>query len=69
MDKDFADHLNKCSLEAISSLSRILTANHDKCSEQEYEKIKRGVGLSIGQIQMDLIEMAYREFPEMDDLK
>jgi hypothetical protein len=69
MDRIFASHAKQYALEAIASLSKILIVSSGKCSKQEYEKIKRGVGISIGQIQMDLLEVVYKQFPDMDDLK
>jgi hypothetical protein len=31
--------------------------------------LKRGVGISIGTIEIDLLTIIYKEYPELDDLK
>jgi hypothetical protein len=33
-----------------------------------HEQIKRGVGLSVGTIQIEILEIINREYPELDDL-
>jgi hypothetical protein len=42
----------------------------DKCSPELHEKLKRGVGLSIGRIQTEILDRVInKEYPELDDLK
>lgn len=59
----------KNALRAITDLTAILFAIKEKCSDEDYQIIKRGVGLSIGRIQMELLEPIYRQHPEIDHLK
>ncbi|MDI1227091.1 MAG: hypothetical protein PSY14_05350 [bacterium] len=66
MDRADAEEIHKLALSAITNLTSIFQVN-DKYDE--YEEIKRGVGLSIGKIQMDILEVIYKRFPELDDLK
>lgn len=38
-------------------------------TEDEFALIKRGVVLSIGRIQTEILDIVYREYPDLDDLK
>lgn len=66
--KETAIQIQKRALNAIVELNEILSELHPECSEDDYVVIKRGVGLSIGRIQMELLEPLYRQHPEIDDL-
>lgn len=67
MKKECAIEIQKLALEAVRNLAQI--TNVDAGSYEEYSKIKRGAGLSIGAIQMEILEVINRIFPELDDLK
>jgi len=69
MNKQCAIEIHKLALEAISRLSQVLAVAESRCDKKEYEKIKKGVGLSIGSIQMELLETINSAFPDLDDLK
>jgi hypothetical protein len=69
IDKQCAVEIREYALKAIAELSRALNASQGRCSEEDYEKIKKGVGISIGRIQSDLLDHIYTAFPELDDLK
>jgi hypothetical protein len=49
MDKETALEIQKHALSAIRSLSDALSAGENRCSPEEYQQIKRGVGLSMGE--------------------
>ena len=40
----------------------------ENCTPMTHEQIKRGVGLSVGTIQIEILEIINREYPELDDL-
>jgi len=41
----------------------------DQCSSrEEFENLARAVGRIIGLIETDILAIAYRDFPELDDL-
>jgi hypothetical protein len=63
-----AKEVSELALDAVAKLSQILNAITGRCSEEEYEQIKRGVGLSIGKIQMEVLDLIYTNYPELDDL-
>lgn len=47
----------------------ILSEIAGKCSEEDYHRIKRSVGLSVGRVQMEILEVINAQYPEIDDLK
>jgi len=44
-----------------------LTTNPDN-TEEQYERIRKGIGLSIGKIQTDILGIIYEAYPELDAL-
>ena len=69
IEKECAAEVRECALKAISELSRLLEACRDRCSDDDYERLRKGVGLSIGRIQTDLLDVVYSAYPELDDRK
>jgi len=69
MEKKVAIGIQRHALEAIRALSEALSACENQCSPEEYQRIKRGVGLSIGRIETELLGVIYAAYPELDDLK
>lgn len=69
IDKECAQAIKQHALNAISELARALNASAGRCTQEEYEKIKMGVGLGIGRIETDLLGIVYSAYPELDDLK
>lgn len=65
MDRECAQKIHDLALKSITDLTAIL---HVDNKYEEYDQIKKGVGLSIGKIQMDILEIIYKRFPELDDL-
>lgn len=69
VNKETAIQIKKRALNAVSELTTILSEVNNRCSDEDYMIIKRGVGLSIGNIQMELLEPIYHQHPEIDDLR
>lgn len=69
MDKQAALEMKEHGVRAIRELVDLLNIALDRCSHEECESIKRGVGLSIGRIDVDLLGIIYKQYPEIDDLK
>lgn len=61
---DIRDH----ALKAITELTQLLNTSQGRCSQEEYERIKKGIGLSIGKIQIDVLDVVYAAHPELNDL-
>ena len=40
----------------------------DECSPEQHQQIEHGVGLSIGRIQMEILEVINAQYPDLDDL-
>ena len=69
MKKETAKEIREFALKAIESLSHSLNVAVDKCSEEDVEKLKKAVGLSIMKIDSDVLGFVYSKYPELDDLK
>lgn len=69
IERQCAIEVIELGLEAISKLSRVLHAIHGHCTDEEYELLKRGIGLSIGKIQTEILDFIYVAYPDLDDLK
>ena len=69
IEKQYAVKIQEHALRAIEELSQILNMGHSYCSQDKFEELKRGIGLSIGEIQMGILEIVNSEFPELDNLK
>ncbi len=67
--KEIALQIQTRALNAVKELNIILSEKEDKCSAEDYTIIKRGVGLSLGTIQMEILEYINHQYPEIDDLK
>lgn len=68
IEKACADEIHAVALKSIQDLTRIMTTCRGRCSDERYEQLKEGIGRSIGQIQMGILEVLISEFPELDDL-
>ncbi|HZZ93330.1 MAG TPA: hypothetical protein VFE23_12270 [Usitatibacter sp.] len=69
MEKALGQFIRDNGLDAVKSLSAILERARDGCSPEQYELLRKGIGLAIGKIQMEVLEVVYREHPDLDDLK
>lgn len=68
IEKACAAEIHAAALRSIADLTEILTTSRGRCSDEKYERLKEGVGRSIGEIQMGILEMVNSDFPELDDL-
>lgn len=69
MNKATALQIQQRALAAVRELIAILSEIDGKCGEEEHQRIKRGIGLSVGDIQMEILEVLNAQYPEIDDLK
>lgn len=69
IEKDTAIVIQKHALHAVESLHDALTSSINHCSTEDFELIRRGVATTIGDIQMDILELIYQQYPELDHLK
>lgn len=68
IEKECAIEISELALKAVSELTQVLNISNNRCSKDEYELIRKGVGLSIGKIQTDILDVIYMAYPELDDL-
>jgi hypothetical protein len=68
MKKELALKAQSKALKAIKTLHSIVKLDAD-WTEKDMQLLKRGVGISIGTIEIDLLTIIYKEYPELDDLK
>ena len=69
LERHIAVETRNHALKAISELSWVLHVIAGRCSQEDYERIKKGVGLSIGIIQCELLDIIYAEHSDLNDLK
>ncbi len=68
MEKETAKEIKEHALKAIENLSGCLITATNKCSKEEFETLKKGVGMSIMKID-DMLDIIYNKYPELDDLE
>jgi hypothetical protein len=68
LKKEDATEIRDHALKAIQELMALFHISKDTSSPEEHEQIKRGVGLSIGKIQMEILEVINAAYPDLDDL-
>lgn len=69
IERETAIKIQKHALRAIEELNSALISLPNNCSAEDFQAIRRGVGLSLGTIQMELLEVINQQYPELDDLK
>jgi hypothetical protein len=69
IEKTIAIQIQQRALSAVRELMTILSDIDGKCSQRDRQSVKRGVGLSVGTIQMEILEIINAQHPEIDDLK
>ena len=67
MNETDARELRELGLRAVEQLSDLLNLAKERCSEEEYESIRRGVGLSIGRIQLEVLDVVGENYPQIED--
>lgn len=69
IERQCAIEIRELALRAVSELSDVLQVSRGRCSENEYNRLRKGVGLAIGTIQGRLLDMISVEYPDLDDLR
>ncbi len=67
--KETALQIKKRARAAIAELDGVVSDVRGQCSDEDFQVILRGVGLSIGLIATELLEPVFAQHPEIDDLK
>lgn len=69
ISKVVAERVHGSAINAIVELSGLIRDIKETCSNDDFEQIRRGVGLSMGTIQTEIMDPIYLHHPELDDLK
>ena len=69
MDVSAAIQIKTRALAAVAELDSIVAEARERCSDQEFQILRRGVGRSIGYIATEILEPVLQQFPEIDDLR
>lgn len=67
--KETALLIQKRALNIVAELDNLLPEIRDQCTDEDFQMIKRGVGLTIGRIATEILEPIYKQHPEIDDLR
>ena len=66
MDVGVARRLHEQSIVVIKELSKLaLILQESNLPQEEHDLIHRGIGCSIGEVQMSIIELLYKSDPEL----
>lgn len=68
MEKQIAEKITQHGLKAIEELNKILYLNGID-SIDNYQILKKGIGLAIGKIETDVLYEIFKLYPELDNLK
>ncbi len=69
MNIEAAKEIRSHATKAIENLSKCLDSAMGRCNDDDFEKLRKAVGLSIMKIDSELIEFLDEKYPELDDLK
>ena len=67
MNKKLARQARSRALAAMRLLHSIVKLEGD-WNEKDLKLLHRGVGISIGTIEVDLLRIIYKKYPDLDDL-
>jgi hypothetical protein len=67
MNKKLARQAKSRALAAVRLLHSIVKLEGD-WNEEDLKLLQRGIGISIGTIDVDLLRIIYRKYPDLDDL-
>jgi hypothetical protein len=68
MNIDYAEKTQKRILSVVSELSILLRDAESEYSTDEYARLHRFIGTIIGEMQMEILEPIYAQYPQLDDL-
>lgn len=68
LEKEVAVRIKEGSLNAVRELTSLLHEIHEKCDEDDMSVIKRGIGLTIGRIQLEILDYVYYQHPDLSHL-
>ncbi|MFS2101492.1 hypothetical protein ACCC97_21290 [Variovorax sp. Varisp85] len=67
MTRDQAIQIQAKALAAVEELVSVLEIVKDAVAPEEYERVKKSIGLSIGAIEMHVNVPLYQQFPDLEN--
>lgn len=67
LDRNIAEEIVNKSLASFKLLEEVVFLARDNCSPEERDKVKQGVGRSIGYMATFVLESIYKEHPDLRD--
>lgn len=67
MERDQAIQIRAKALAAVENLVSLLEMVRGTLTPEEFEEVKKGVGLSIGAIEIHLNVPLYQRFPDLEN--
>lgn len=69
MNKPSAVAVTRNALDTIKQLFGLLDAAKEGYTAQEFETLQKAVGIFIGEMQVQILDPIYEQFPELSDLQ
>ena len=66
MNRDQAVEVKERALAAVEALASALDIVKGKVTDEEFEQVKKGIGLAIGSIEIQVNARLYRQFPDLE---
>ena len=65
MNKTVAEETSLSLLKASADLNALLARLRDQCSEEEFQRYRRGFGYVLGYMLTEILNPLYAEYPEL----
>lgn len=69
IDRRTAIEMKAAALDAIRALSKLAKIGSENISETDFSEMKRFIGMTIGELDENVLTVIYRQHPDLDDLK
>lgn len=68
MKKEHALNINNVSIDSITSFSKLLMEMNGQISNEEFQILKKGIGIVIGELQVRVLDFIYKQYPDLSDI-
>jgi hypothetical protein len=65
VQKGTAKEIAKCVIMCIDELNKMLFTVRERCSDDEFKALRRGVGYVMSELQDRITDPVYREHPDL----
>lgn len=67
VDREIAGEAHAAALAASRKLEQLLMDIHDRCSDEDYESIRKAVASALGEIYVTVMLPLEHEYPELEE--